>query len=254
MAGVLLHRPGGDGGRYSGNGVGPIQFRNGVPRRERGGRRGSTAGAVRGGERGVVPPVPVDLHDDGVLGMGVAGGPVGPPPAVAVGRPGPAAQSRGQAAGVAAGIARGGNNRSSARQRHRPKTHGRPPTPPRLGGLNQGFHGKYRPSVEGENNGWTPSDRWPRSRKECTMCRPVLSLTVLLTCWAISSPADPSPAPNDDFEKVLGELRESARRVNGVELNITAESKTDPKIVGGVIHIKWTLDYTGPRPPLVIQN
>ena len=86
------------------------------------------------------------------------------------------------------------------------------------------------------------------------MCRVVLSVTVVLTFWAISSAADPPTAPKDEFEKVLGELRESARRVNGAELTITAESKNDATNIGDVIHIKWSLDYTGPRPPLVIQK
>ena len=86
------------------------------------------------------------------------------------------------------------------------------------------------------------------------MCRLPLGLTVLLTCWAISRAEDPKSVANDDFEKVLGELRESARRVDGVQLAITAEIKSDPTHKIDMIHIKWTLDYTGPRPPLVIQK
>src|SRR5262249_26032803 len=74
-----------------------------------GGRGRPAAGAVRVGERGGVPPVPVDVHDDGGLGVGPGRRPAGGPVGLSLGRPGAAAQPRRQAASVAASTAGGGN-------------------------------------------------------------------------------------------------------------------------------------------------
>ena len=51
--------------------------RDGLPGCEAGGRGGATAGAEAGGECRSVPRQPVDLHADGGVGVGPAGGGVG---------------------------------------------------------------------------------------------------------------------------------------------------------------------------------
>lgn len=85
-------------------------------------------------------------------------------------------------------------------------------------------------------------------RKKLIMCRLALSLTVFLACWAISSAEDPKPDAKEQLEKFIRELHQRSGRVNGAELTITAEVKDD------IVHIKWTLDYTGFRQPLIIQK
>lgn len=57
-----------------------------------------------------------------------------------------------------------------------------------------------------------------------------------------------NPKPKDPFEEHLALLKEVSQRTNGVLLTATAEIKDDS------IEIKWTLDYDGPRPPLIIQK
>ena len=80
------------------------------------------------------------------------------------------------------------------------------------------------------------------------MCRLVLSLTMFLSCYTISNAQDPIPGAKEDLEKFIRDLHQRSGRVNGSELSITAEVKDD------VVHIKWTLDYTGFRQPLIIQK
>lgn len=52
----------------------------------------------------------------------------------------------------------------------------------------------------------------------------------------------------EPFEEHLAQLKKLSKRVNGVLLSATAEAKNDS------IEIKWSLDYDGPRPPLIIQK
>ena len=64
----------------------PLQPGDHVPRLQGGRRGGPAAGAVRVGERRGVPRLPVDVHDDRGVGLGPAGGRVGGPLGLAVGR------------------------------------------------------------------------------------------------------------------------------------------------------------------------
>lgn len=67
------------------------------------------------GECGLVPPVPVGVHDDRGVGVGPRRGGAGSSSVcLAVGRSAPPPQPRGQASGVAAGVTGEGNRRGSA--------------------------------------------------------------------------------------------------------------------------------------------
>lgn len=77
------------------------------------------------------------------------------------------------------------------------------------------------------------------------MFRVIMSLAVLASFAPTVNGEDPKANP--DFEKAIQYLRDNmGKRVNGAKLSATAEVKQE------TIQVKWTLDYTGPRPPLVI--
>jgi hypothetical protein len=62
--------------------------------------------------------------------------------------------------------------------------------------------------------------------------------------------ADEKPAPPFDIDKFVKGRSELARRVNGVLLQATVTVAKQG--FGEEVNIKWTLDYDGPRPPLII--
>lgn len=80
------------------------------------------------------------------------------------------------------------------------------------------------------------------------MFRNITTLIPFLLCLAVASAEEPKPKAKDPFEEHLAQLKELSKRANGVLLRATAEVKDDQ------ITIQWTLDYEGPRSPLIIQK
>jgi hypothetical protein len=80
------------------------------------------------------------------------------------------------------------------------------------------------------------------------MGRIYLGWLALFLPLAVAAWAAPVPPPANKLEARIQEIRKSGveKRVNGAKLEFTAEAE------GDTIRLKWSLDYTGPRPPLII--
>jgi hypothetical protein len=83
------------------------------------------------------------------------------------------------------------------------------------------------------------------------MKKPLITTCLLvLMQFAYTVLAEEKGQARTESERAFEALNEMAKRTNGVLLKTTAELAKDKE--GDKIKVSWTLDYDGPRPPLII--